>query len=178
MQKKSSFHIRRVAIFAILAVCTLFAGCATYQFVTPTSHWQTLIGQLQFTSPKRSIIGETVVTRMGDDQFQLDFMTGPGLSILKLRKDGKRGRAEAAFARLSWQGNANHPVGPLKSWFALHEVFSAMESQPHGPSSTKTFQSQKPGFWTAEVTFANGKPEAVKISFPQSKERFFFHFSS
>ena len=89
---------------------------------------KTLVGQLQYVSPKRSIIGETVVTRMGDDQFQLDFMTGPGLPILKLRKDGIRGPApRRRFARaVSWQGNADHPPGPLKSWLALHEVFSAV----------------------------------------------------
>jgi len=159
-----------------IAVCLLLAGCSTYQFVTPSAKWQTQVGQLFYSSPKRSIIGETVVTRTGDSQFQLDFMTGPGLSILKLRKDGARGRAEAAFARVSWQGNADHPVGPLKSWFALHEVFT-MADAIKGTVAHTALRSQKPGFWTADVQTAEGKPVAVKIDFPQSKERFFFHFS-
>ena len=154
----------------------LLAGCSTYQFKTPAANWQTQIGQLQYISPKRSIIGETVVTRMGDNDFQLDFMTGPGLSILKLRKDGNKGRAEAAFARVSWQGNADHPVGPLKSWFALHEVFSDIVAL-HEQAITTELHSQKPGFWKAQVEVVDGKPVSVRIQFPQSKEQFNFHFS-
>jgi hypothetical protein len=154
----------------------LLAGCSTYQFITPSASWQTLIGQLQYVSPKHSIIGDTVVTRMGDNDFQLDFMAGPGLPILKLRKQGDKGRAEAAFARVSWQGNADHPPGPLKSWFALHEVFSAVAGLRDRNIKT-TLQSQKPGLWSAEVEIANGKPVSVRIKFPRSKEEFNFHFS-
>ena len=163
-------------VYCFLAASLLLAGCSTYQFVTPSANWQTLIGQLQYISPKRSIIGETVVTRMGDNDFQLDFMTGPGLSILKLRKEGNKGRAEAAFARLSWQGNADRPVGPLKSWFALHEVFSAVAALRDRNINT-VLHSQKPGFWNAEVELADGKPVNVRITFPRSKEKFNFHFS-
>ena len=160
------------------AVCLLLVtGCSTYQFTTPTANWQTQIGQLLYGSPKRTIIGETVVTRMGDSQFQLDFMAGPGLSILKLRKDGNRGRAEAAFARVSWQGNADHSVGPLKSWFALHEVFTAADAL-HGTSSHNELHSQNKVLWTADASVVNGRPTVIKIEFPRSKERFFFHFSS
>lgn len=161
---------------SIFAASLLLAGCSTYQFVTPTARWQTHIGQLQYTSPKHSIIGETVVTRMGDDQFQLDFMTGPGLPILKLRKDGARGRAEAVFAKLSWQGNAGHPPGPLKSWFALHEVFSSVAALPGSPVHAP-LHSRKPGFWNAEAVLVEGKPVEIKIEFPRSREHLNFHFS-
>src|SRR6202453_3538905 len=129
-------------VYCFIAASLLLAGCSTYQFLTPTANWQTLTGQLQYVSPKRSIIGETVVTRMGDNDFQLDFMTGPGLSILKLRKDGNKGRTEAAFARVSWQGNADHPVGPLKSWFALHEVYLDIVSL-HVQAITTELHSQE-----------------------------------
>ena len=164
-----------VNTICLIAACLFLAGCSTYQFVTPTANWQTLVGQLLYSSPKRTIIGETVVTRMGDDQFQLDFMTGPGLSILKLRKDGPRGRAEAAFARVSWQGNADHPPGPLKSWLALHQIFTAITAL-HGSPTHAELHSEKPGFWTATAQLVDGKPVEVKIEFPASKERFFFHF--
>ena len=167
--------------FLTLPVCCLLAagllaGCSTYQFATPSASWQTLIGQLQYVSPKRSIIGDTVVTRMGDSDFQLDFMEGPGLPILKLRKQGNRGRAEAAFARLSWQGNADHPPGPLRRWFALHEVFSAVAAL-HERNIKTTLHSEKPDTWTADTELADGKPVSVKITFPRSKEEFNFHFS-
>ena len=164
-------------IHCLIAICLLLGGCSTYQFVTPNAGWRTQIGQLLYSSPKRTVIGETVVTRMGDSQFQLDFMAGPGLPILTLRKDGTRGRAEAAFARVSWQGNADHAVGPLKSWFALHEVFTAADAL-HGSSVHTKLNSEKADFWTADVTIVNGKPVELKIEFPHTKERFFFHFSS
>jgi len=169
--------MRRILFPSVIATCLLLAGCATYQFVTPSEGWKTQIGQLLYSGPKRSIIGETVVTRIGDSQFQLDFMAGPGLSLLKLRKDGTRGRAEAAFARVSWQGNADHPVNQLKSWFALHEVFTAADAL-HGTNAHVALKSQKPGLWTADVQTANSLPVVIKIDFPHSKERFFFHFSS
>lgn len=169
-------HLTTLPVYCFIAAGLLLAGCSTYQFLTPSASWQTLTGQLQYVSPKHSIIGETVVTRMGDTDFQLDFTTGPGLSILKLRKQGDKGRAEAAFARLSWQGNADHPVGPLKSWFALHEIFSAVATL-HDRNTKATLQSQKPGLWTAEAEVVDGKPVNVKITFPHSKEKFNFHFS-
>lgn len=164
-------------IVSCLLLAAMFAGCATYQFATPNASWQSVIGQLQYVSPKRSIIGETVVTRDGDQNFQLDFMTGPGLPILKLRKEGNKARAEAAFARVSWQGSAEHPVGPLKSWFALNEVFTAI-SGLHQTSGSAELHSQKPGFWNAKATVANGKPVDVRIEFPGSKEQFNFHFAN
>lgn len=157
-----------------LAACLLLAGCSAYQFDRPATNWQTLVGQLQYASPKRSIIGETVVSRFGDEELQLDFAAGP-VPILKLRKDGKRGRAEAAFARVSWQGNADHPPGPLKSWFALHEVF-AQAAKQHGTSANVALHSDKPGSWNAKATFENGKPVDVQVDFPHSRERFHFHF--
>jgi hypothetical protein len=158
----------------LLAAGLLLAGCATYQFDRPATNWQTLVGQLQYSSPKRSIIGETVVSRFGENELQLDFAAGP-VPILKLRKDGARGRAEASFARVSWQGNADHPPGPLKSWFALHEVF-AQAAKQHGSSANVALHSEKPDFWNATATFAQGKPVDVLVNFPHSKERFHFHF--
>jgi hypothetical protein len=165
-----------ITLPCFLAAALLLAACSTYQFATPTANWQTLIGQLQYISPKHSIIGETVVTRSGDEEFQLDFMAGPGLPILKLRKQGKRGRAEAAFARVSWQGDADRPPGPLKRWFTLHKVFSAVANL-HEKNATTTLNSQEPGFWTATVKLSDGKPIDLKIKFPRSKEEFNFHFS-
>ena len=166
----------KIPLHCFLAAGLLLTGCSIYQFTTPTANWQTLVGQLQYVSPKHSIIGETVVTRSGDNDFQLDFMTGPGLPILKLRKQGNRGRAEAAFARVSWQGDADHPPGPLKRWFAMHEVFSAVAGL-HDRNVTTSLNSQTPGFWTANVTVTDGKPVDVRIRFPRSKEEFNFHFS-
>lgn len=165
----------QIPVYCLLAAGMLLAGCSTYQFATPSENWQPLIGQLQYVSPKHSIIGDTVVTRMGENDFQLDFMAGPGLPILKLRQQGDKGRAEAAFARVSWQGNAARPPGPLKSWFALREVFSAIAALKEKNTRT-SLHSATPGLWTADVEVADGKPGSVRIVFPHTKEKFNFHF--
>ena len=171
--------MRKITILplcSLLLAGFLLAGCSAYQFATPSASWQSLIGQLQYASPKRSIIGDTVVTRMGADDFQLDFMAGPGLPILKLRQQGDKGRAEAAFAHVSWQGSTARPPGPLKSWFALREVFSAVAALGSKDIKT-TLNSQKPGEWSADVEITGGKPASVKITFPRSREQFHFRFS-
>ena len=169
-------RLLQIPVYCFLAAGLLLAGCSTYQFITPSANWQPLIGQLQYVSPKHSIIGDTVVTRLGENDFQLDFMAGPGLPVLKLRQQDDKGRAEAAFARVSWQGNADRPPGPLKSWFALREVFSAIAALKEKNIKT-SLHSEKAGFWSADVEVADGRPVSVRITFPHSKEQFNFHFS-
>ena len=154
----------------------LFAGCQTtpQTFRTPDAHWHTEIGQLQFSNPKRSIIGETVVTAFDHQEFQLDFLAGPGFPIIKLRRTGNTAHAESALARVAWNGKTEHPPGPLKSWLALADVFWQLNG------STKTevaLQSEAPGLWTAKARLNQGRPADVTVEFPKSKERFVFHFN-
>jgi len=162
----------------MLLLAGLLAGCQSIQqnFGQPDARWHTETGQLQYSTPKRSVIGEVVVTSLVNHEFQLDFMAGPGFPIMKLRQSGDTAHAEAAFARASWSGKTEHAPGKLKPWLALGDVFSQLA----GPNALKkqvALQSQKPGFWTATANLSEGLPLDVTVQFPESKERFVFHFN-
>src|SRR6266436_9605198 len=115
--------MRAVFVFVLLIPVLLLQGCQTTQptFATPDARWQTFIGQLQYASPKRSIIGDCVVSVYKDQQFQLDFMAGPGFPLLKLRIAGNLARADGAFAMFPWQGKTDFPPARLESWVATRE---------------------------------------------------------
>lgn len=161
----------------LLLICFL-AGCQTSQptFHTPDARWHTETGQLQYSNPKRSIIGETVVTALDHQEFQLDFMAGPGFPIMKLRQSGDKAHAESALARVSWNGKSEHPPGKLKPWLALADVFWQL-SDFHATKTQVAIQSAQPGFWNAKAKLNQGRPADVTILFPHSNERFVFHFN-
>jgi hypothetical protein len=168
----------KILQFPIISLICLLAGCQTrpVQFQTPTSKWQTETGQLQYSTPKRSIIGETVVTTYKDTDFQFDFLAGPGFPIMKLRLANGVVRAEAAFAKATWQGSPAHAPGKLKPWLGLQEVFSQIAKQSTR-NGTVTLQSPQPGFWHAKALLADGRPEDVTVDFPASRDQFVFHFN-
>lgn len=100
--------------FALLALIALFlTGCAQ-EFPTPGPDWKTFVGQLQYSTPKRSIIGDVVVRSSGPD-FQLDFVTGPGFPLMSLRQDATHRSARGILAR-----------GNTANWFQLRERFDAL----------------------------------------------------
>ena len=169
----------KILIIPALLLACLIAGCQTtpLTFQRPGSRWQTETGQLQYSTPRRSIIGECVVTCFDDTEFQLDFLAGPGFPIMKLRQSLDFARAEVAFAHVSWQGKTAHPPAKLKPWLALRDFFSRLSSQPSSDGHV-TIQSNTQGFWKADATLKGGRPTDVTVEFPETRERFVFHFNS
>ena len=168
----------KIPIIPLLALAGLMAGCqsVTKNFHRPDASWRTEIGQLQYSNPKRSVIGEVVVTTLVNREFQLDFMAGPGFPIMKLRQSGDVARAEAAIARASWSGKTEHAPHKLKPWFALAGIFSQLAETD--PAKTRVaLQSKEPGFWNASANLASARPLDVTVDFPKSRERFVFHFN-
>jgi len=162
---------------ATLLLACLLAGCQTaHLFRTPDSRWRTETGQLQYTNPKRSFIGEVVTTTYLNREFQFDFLAGPGFPVMKLRQEENTARVEAAFVHLSWQGRADRAPGPLKSWVGLREVFARFATG-RLPDGRAAFQSDRPGFWKAAANVAGGHPRDLTVEFPKSRERFVFHFN-
>jgi len=163
-------------------VLALLSGCQTpYSFPTPDAKWRTLTGQLQYVTPQRSVIGDCVVSILHDDQFQLDFVAGPGFPLMKLRQAGRTARAEGVFARGSWQGDIASAPERLNSWFALRDILVNATRSKGGAA----VHLQNPGSWTGEVQVATNGPEDIKIQFMRSDmprksawlERFVFHFN-
>ncbi len=109
----------------LAALALLLAGCQTpLAFPTPDAQWRTRVGQLQYVTPTRSIIGDCVVSRHGTD-FQLDFRTGPGFPLLRLWSSGGKARAEGVIARGSWQGDPSHPPQKLVGFLKLPAALAA-----------------------------------------------------
>ncbi len=154
----------------------LVAGCqAPLTFPAPDAKWRTMTGQLQYVTPQRSVIGDCIVSALHGDQFQLDFVAGPGFPLMKLRQSGKMARAEGVFARGSWQGAAAQAPERLKSWFALRDILSAA-------MRSGAARLQSPGFWNAQSR--NGGQDItvqfVRGDMPRKSawmERFVFHFN-
>ena len=161
-------------LFAALLLSTL-VGCQTArEFPAPGSHWKNAQGQLQYSTPKRSVIGETVLSGNGVHDFQLDFVAGPGVPLMRLRESGSIARAEGVFAGGSWQGHPAHAHGRLASWVALREVFAALETHIDDPAATLTSAPGAVYPWTVQLTQAPGQPQRIRIHFPKTRERFTF----
>lgn len=161
---------------ALILLASLSACQTAREFATPGSHWKNAQGQLQYTTPKRSVIGETILSGNGTQDFQLDFMAGPSVPLMRLRESGAVARAEGVFAGAtgSWQGNPAHAHGRLASWVALREVFAALESKIDATSATA---QSRPGAvypWTAKLTHAPGQSQRIVVEFPKTRERFTF----
>ena len=163
-------------VLAVLMLATLSACQTPREFPAPGSHWKNAQGQLQYTTPKRSIIGETVLSGNGVQDFQLDFFAGPGVPLMRLSESGGIARAEGVFAGATgrWQGEPKHAHGRLASWVALREVFAALQTRIHTPSATLSSPAGAPYPWTAQLTQAPGEPQRIRIEFPKTSERFTF----
>ena len=158
----------------ILLLSTLSACQTARVFPAPGSHWKNAQGQLQYSTPKRSVIGEAILSGNGLQDFQLDFVAGPGVPLMRLRETATVARLEGVFAGGSWQGKPAHAHGQLASWVALREVFAALE--PHIDSLSTTIHSALGVVypWTAQLAQAPGQAQRIRIEFPKSKERFTF----
>ena len=111
-------------ILAALFIGALLTGCQTaHQFATPDQTWKTHIGQLKYSDAQRTVIGDVVVQRRGEQDFQLEFQKAGGIPLLTLREDATTARAEGLFARGSWQGALASAPKHLRNWVALREVF-------------------------------------------------------
>jgi len=161
-------------VLAVLLLATLAACQTAREFPAPGSHWKNAQGQLQYTTPKRSVIGETILSGNGVQDFQLDFVAGPGVPLMKLSEAGAIARAEGLFAGGSWQGHPAHAHGRLASWVALREVFAALETRIDAPCATLTSPPGAAYPWTAQLTQAPGQPQRIRIDFPKTRERFTF----
>lgn len=161
---------------AALALGVLSACQSAREFPAPGSHWKNAQGQLQYRTPKRSVIGEVVLSGNGMADFQLDYLAGPGVPLMRLRESGDTARAEGIFAGVggSWQGNPARAHGRLANWVTLREVFAALEKRIDAPGAALQSQPGARVPWTAQLTQAPGEPQRIRVDFPKTRERFTF----
>ncbi len=172
-----SFLSKRLGL-GWLAVMLLLSGCQTLppgrdisgRFPEPGAGWHNEVGQLRYVTPERAVIGEVVVSRKAASDFQLDFLTGPGVPLMRLRLSGVDAYAEGLFARGHWEGNPAR-AGRLSGWFALREVFAAAKEGTFRSAPRARLQ------WSAEAEDAAGRLERLSVEFPKTRERFVFVFA-
>ncbi|MFN2477155.1 MAG: hypothetical protein ABR526_12550 [Chthoniobacterales bacterium] len=97
----------------------------SHQFAEPKSPWQTKTGQLAYTGPHMSLIGEVLVRYTNAGDFELTFSKGPGVALLSLRSDVNFAQAEGPLARGRWSGPLAAVPERLRGWFALREKILA-----------------------------------------------------
>ena len=153
----------KIKIMFALAVAALLSGCQTpQQFATPDTSWNERIGQLKYSDPKRTIIGDVVVRQRGAQDFQLDFQKAGGIPLLALREDAAIARAEGLFARGSWQGPAEKAPKHLRNWVALRAAFLH-------PASGAT--------WKGEAQSTGGQLNSLALTFAADGQSFVFQFN-
>lgn len=178
MHKTSMNHfplLRRWGLALVLA--TALSACQTTitrKFPSPGANWKSSYGQLQYVSPKRSVIGEAVIARHGRQDFQLDYTAGPGVPLIRVRESDNSAGAEGVFAQLAWQGEPAKAPHHLRPWIELRDVFAAIDARSkknhvsvHGPAGT----------WNAQAELAAGQLKRVRVEFPRNKERLTFVFA-
>ena len=117
----------RLTVSCLLALLAL-TSCQTtsdHRFAAPSASWQSKSGQLAYTGPKMSLIGEVLVRYSTAGDFELAFSKGPGVTLFLLRQDAQFGSAEGPLARGRWAGPIASAPPRLRGWFALKEKIVA-----------------------------------------------------
>ena len=129
-------HIRPLLIALLLSGC---AVTSTHRFTTPATDWRTRTGQLAYTGPKMSLIGEVLVrySKAGDMEFT--FSKGTAVTLLTIHQDAQFASAAGPLARGGWSGPAANAPERLRGWFGLREKIVAGDSTVRLSSGAETF---------------------------------------
>ncbi len=123
----------------VLLGLTSCATTSTHQFATPATDWQTKSGQLAYTGPKMSLIGEVLVRYSKAGEMELTFSKGSAVTLLTVRQDAQFASAEGPVARGRWAGPVADAPERLRGWFALREKIIAGGSSVRLSSGAETF---------------------------------------
>ena len=106
----------RITFSALVLLLSGVACQTTRQFPTPNPQSKPLVGQLLYSSPKRTFVGDFTAQVSATD-FQLEVTKGPGMSLIFVRdSSGTLARVEALGH--SWQGNPRFAPGIMRNWLA------------------------------------------------------------
>ena len=132
------FMTRRILI---LLSAILLAGCQSVKELSGLGpEAKTRIGQLNYITRNRSIVGDIVLRNLTGGDYDLSFLKG-GVPVLEFQTRGSRMTATGLLIRTGWSGELAHAPGPLRSWAMLREVLPYFD--------TNVPSAQKPGKWSA-----------------------------
>ncbi len=93
-----------------------------HQFAQLTTRWEAKIGQLQYSGPRTSLIGDVLVRYSKAGDFELTFTKGPGVPLLMIRQDANFARVTGPLARGSWSGPTERAPRRLRGWLSLRAL--------------------------------------------------------
>ena len=139
-------QITRAFLLATLLVGFIagLTSCATtattdHQFAAPAANWQTKSGQLAYTGPRMSLIGEVLVRYSKAGDMELTFTKGTAVTLLTIRQDAQFASAQGPLARGGWAGPTANAPERLRGWFSLREKIVAGGSNVRFSSGAETF---------------------------------------
>lgn len=124
-----------VAVLALTSCQTT----STHQFAAPTAAWQARMGQLAYTGPKMSLIGEVLVRYSKTGEMELTFTKGTAVTLLTIRQDAEFASAEGPLARGRWAGPTASAPERLRGWFSLRDKIIAGEATVQFKAGGETF---------------------------------------
>ena len=153
-----------------LFICLLVTGCAgVSQLLPPPGQgWTTHLGQLAYSSKKRDFMGDIVMQVSPDGGIKLDFMKGPGPSLVSIRQTTERARVEGALMPIAWQGAPASAPALLSGWLTIQPTLQALQSGKPLPKGVKANLGKS----------SSGAWKQLEISIPARQERFLFIFQS
>ncbi len=156
--------------FLILTTLLSFTACQTSPEITqPIGRSVTYHGQLRYSGAVNPIIGEVIVRSATAEHLQIEFFSGPGFPLMRLRVGGDRGTAEGMIARGRWQGATEKAPAGIAGWFVLPEVFAAATVE------SGVLQGET---WTANSIHSGGRLTRLEVRVADSDETFAFHFGA
>ena len=126
----------------LILLALLLSGCAvtsTHRFATPSPDWRTRTGQLAYTGPKMSLIGEVLVRYSRAGEMEFTFSKGTAVTLLTIRQDAQFASAAGPLARGGWTGPVANAPERLGGWFGLREKIVAGDSSVRLNSGGETF---------------------------------------
>jgi len=102
-------------------------------------NWQSKAGQLAYSGPRMSLIGELLVRYSSAGDFELTFTKGPGVKLLVVRQDAQFASAEGPLAHGGWSGPIASAPTRLRGWFSLRDKIIAGGNSVRTKNATETF---------------------------------------
>ena len=141
----------------ILLSLFVLAACQSVKEVSGLGpEAKTRIGQLQYTTPSRSIVGDIILRNLTGGDYDLSFSKG-GVPLLEFQSRGAHMTATGLFIRTGWSGELAHTPGALRPWATLREVLPYFD--------TNVPSAQSAGRWSAKFERTGGMLLRADVEF-------------
>jgi hypothetical protein len=143
----------------ILFLLSLFvlAACQSVKEVSGLGpEAKTRIGQLQYVTGSRSIVGDIILRNLTGGDYDLSFSKG-GVPLLEFQTRGSHMTATGLFIRTGWSGELAHAPRSLRPWATLREVLPYFD--------TNVPSAQGRGRWSAKFERKGGMLLRADVEF-------------